>query len=551
MYDVNVVDRLIDIEKKMFKSFVKLFCYRDNSVLFNEEMFFLTEVLLKKEEILISKLPISDVCLNNMLDDIMDNKDNFFDNKYLCYFVVKRISSIISSLIIVLDDDIYCDDDYEILDSPMIRGQIADNLSIQLLNSISSIFHDNIDSKNILEIIKYYEIFTSKKVSDKLVFNEFEFDSVVFLSDSKLCSKLDMDINDYYSVKNDEIYNLLEDLTCDLLEVFSDGDESYVISYMLFKFKFLINSISNDGLTVFNNYFYNMVSSVINNQFIQSFVFALNFEVKRREIDVSNNYKVIINEPNISYIINLIKVEGRMYELYNLIDFDNIDDNILSCLRCFSSLESCLLSKIQIDEENESIIKSMFDGDLSFFLSFDKDELTLITKRLFNILPYFKKKRVSPTQSILSYEYIKRNHIIGSLKIFASVLDDSNSKYFKFFKDIIFVNDFLSFDFFTTGNYMMIEDISDSLVCDILNIKPIEYSFDKNEQLIARADEIISDISIYNGDDDAYVFFRLVELENIINNLSEDYLTELKENVVPNDFYDKKIIREVNKFLKR
>jgi len=233
-----------------------------------------------------------------------------------------------------------------------------------------------------------------------------------------------------------------------------------------------------------------------------------------------------------------------------MIDFDNIDDNILSCLRSLVSLEGCLISKIQIDQNNEDVIKSMFSEDLSFFLTLEKEELSLISKRLFNSIPYFKEKNVSPTQSFLSYDHIRMNHVVRSLKKFTFALDD-NDNYFKFFKDIIFVNDFLTFDFLTTGNYMMFEDLSDSLVCDILDVKDVEYSFDKNEQLIALADEIILDISIYNGDDDAYVFFRLAELEDIMESLSDEYLSELKDNVIPNGFYDKKIVKKVRKSLKR
>jgi len=251
MYDVNVVQRLIDIEKKILKSFVKLCYYRNSSNIFYKELSFLKDVLLKKEDILISKLPVSDFDLDNILNDIIDNKSILFDNKYVYYFVSKRISSIIFSLIDSLDDEIYSDDNYEIIDSPINRRKIDENLSAQLLNSISIIFHDNIDLQEMFEIIKYYEVFISKKLSEKVISNGFDFESVQFLKDSDLCYKLDLDNEDYYSLKNDEIYHCLEDLTFDLLEVFTDGDESYVLSYMLFKLKFLIHNISDSGLSIF------------------------------------------------------------------------------------------------------------------------------------------------------------------------------------------------------------------------------------------------------------------------------------------------------------
>lgn len=543
MYDANVVDKFIGIEKKILKSFIKLCCYRKNFDLFNREMSFLSNVLLKKEDILISKLPVSDVILYNILDNIIDNKSNFFDNECVGYFVLQRIKSIVDGLIMVFDDE------YKDVDCHKEKCYINNNLSVQLLYSISQ---DDGELGEMLEIAKYYEVYTSKSLSDKLVDFGFDFKNLKYLKDSELSMRLDVDNNDYYLIKNDGIYDSLKDLTYDLLDVFSDGDESYILSYMLFKFKFLIHTISDDKLSLFNKFFCNMVNSVSDDQFIHGFMFTLTYELNRRGLNKEKNeYCKPIFEPNLSYIIDLIKLEGKIYELFNLIDFDCVSEDILSCLRNYISMEGYLVSNIKIDDSNESILKSMFESDLSFFLAFEDDVLSLISRRIFNVVPYFNKKNVSPTQSFLSYDYINKNHIVRSLKKFVFVLADGDDKYLKFFKDIIFVNDFLTYDFLITGNYMMFEDVSDSLVCDILDIKPIEYSFDKSEQLLTLADEIISDVSIYDGDDEAYVFFKLAELEDIVDNLSEEYLFELKENVIPSGFYDKKIIKKVEKFLKR
>ena len=43
----------------------------------------------------------------------------------------------------------------------------------------------------------------------------------------------------------------------------------------------------------------------------------------------------------------------------------------------------------------------------------------------------------------------------------------------------------------------------------------------------------------------------LAELEDIMESLSDEYLSELKDNVIPNGFYDKKIVKKVRKSLKR
>lgn len=547
MYDANVVDKLISIEKKMLFSFVKLNSYKRDSKLFYKEFYFLRDVLLKKEEILISKLPLNISFLNDILDDVIDNKSNLFDNECMCYFVLERIRSIICDLIITLEEDTYCDDDCITLSSSKTRKIIDDNSSFQFLDTVSELLKNNSDLKDMLEITKYYEAFISKNVSDVLINNEFDFERLSFLKDSEMCIRLDMSFDDYSIVKDDEICNCLEDLTCSLLDVFNRGDMSFTLSYMLFKFKFLIHDISDNQLLAFKDYFYNIISPVKDDSFIDSFVFSFDFELKRRGLNNSAcGFK--LDEATLSHLIKLIKTSGKIYELCKLDDINNPSDKTLSCLKSCISLEKYLITKIDVNFKNESVIKSIIENDMSFFLSFDAEELKLVSRRIFNIIPYFYNLNVSPTQSLGSYDYIHKNHIIRSLKKYLQVLD-SKDDYYQYLKEIMYVHDFLTFDFMVTGNYMMIEDLSDSLVCQILDIKRSEYSFDKDEQLLERADDIISDI--YDDNTESHVFFSILELEDIMETVSTDCLFKLKNEVIHSEFYSKKIVKEIEKVRKK
>ena len=544
MYDANVVDKLIDIEKKILLSFVKLSSYERNSKLFFDEFYFLRDVLIKKEEILISKLPLNIGVLNDILDNVKENKSVFFDDECFSYFVLERFSSVISDLTITLESEADFDDDCDFDYLPKYYKKIRDNLSLLFLEVFANVFEDE-ELKDMLDIIKYYEVFTSKKVSNLLVNNGFDFENLLFMNDSQMKDNLDLDFDDYLVLKDDEICNSLEDLSLDLLDVFDKGDDSLILSYMLFKFKFLIRSVSDDMLLVFKDYFYGMFLPFKENSFVDSFIFSLDFEVKKRGLaDVDNCVSPKLDEFTLSLLIKLIKTSGKIYELFKNMDINSFDDKDLAYLKSCVSLEDYLVTKINVDSDNEGIIRSII-SDMDFFLSLDDDELEIVSRRIFDIIPYFHNLGVSPTQSTGSYNYIARNHIIRCFKKYLNFRSD-RADFSRYLKELIYSNGFLTSEFMVTGNYMMIEDLSDVVVSQLLDIDYKEYSFDRDEQLMGIALDIIYD----DFDDDFDVYFSFLELDDIMKSLSDDYLDEFMDEIVHSDFYKEKIVKKMGMRLK-
>ncbi len=554
MYDVDVVDSLVNIEIKILFSFNKLSFYYNDKIEFNKELAFLNTVLFKKEELLISKLPTYDEAIINIFDDISDGKNIFFENEFQSYFVMQRIQSIFDDLIIAIDDSVYSDDDYELDDSPKIRKIIKDNLSIKFIGKIFGSISENTDVYNYLINIIFMDIYCSKKNSNYICKRKFDFNNLPVVSDEMMRRKFDLDLEDFSSVKKDEIYTILEDLTFNLLEVASVDEDSPALFYLIMRFKFLINLLDDSQFDVFKTYFLNSVKPLNDLYYISRFISLLDEETKKRGFNsLEKNKKAPkIEEDNLDDFINLIKLEGKIYELYRIIDFNNYDYDIICSLQSLIYVESDLLKKIVIDKNNESVYRRLIEEDLSFFFSMDEDGISMISKRLYNILPYFNNLDVSPTQSVSCFNYIKQNHIIRSLKKYINLLDEKKSFCdITYLKDFIYLNGFLTFDFsVTNGNYKLIEDLSDGILCQILDMNYMEYEFDKNEQLIRRADEIICEIVISEDEND--ICFKLLELQDIKENLNDEYLCKLNEEIIPSDFkFNKSINKVMVKLMKK
>lgn len=538
MYDVNVVMSLINIEIKILDSFERLSSYFGDDVNFSKELYFLNNVLLKKEDILISKLPASLETLNIILDDIYDKKSNFFDNECQRYYVMERIQSIFDDLIIALDDDVYSDDDYVFNDSPKIRKAIHDNLGVNFFELLLNFIYENNDLVDYLINIGFMNIYTSKKNSNYFCKNGFSFENLSSISDEIMMRKFDIDNDSYFLIKNDEIYLILEDLTTSMLEIIETNDSLSILSYFMMYFKFLIHILSDEQLVVFKTYFLNFVKPLNDFDFIKEFVSVLDFETNKRGVNYLNNNKVAIKveDDNIDDFIGLIKLEGNIFSLFELLDFDNYDYDIIFSLQSLVNFEEDLIENIIINKNNESVYKNLIENDLYFFLPFDDKSLSMVASRLFNTLPYFNDLDVSPTQTVDCYNYIRKNHIIRSLKKYIDLLIDGNMLCdINYLKKIIYLNGFITYDFLSVnGNYRLFEDLSDETICELLDMNRMEYDFDKNEQLIRTSEKLIYDI--LESTDEKDVFFKLLELDDIKDNLSEEYLKKLDKDIIPFDF---------------
>lgn len=529
MYDVNVIESLVNIEIKILASFEKMSSCFSNKEKFDRELYFLNNVLLKKEDLLISKLPTSDDVLYIVYKDISDKKSNFFDNESQFYYVKERIWSIFEDLLIAIDDSTYSDDDYDYTDSLKLRKNIRDSLKIRYVKLLNDLTSSNDDLLNIC----FMNVYTSKKVSNYFCKNDFNYNNVSIVSDEVIMKDLSSD--DYYSIKNDEIYSVLEDLVISLLETVSSDVNVSIIFYFMMNFKFLIHILDNGQLGVFNIYFSNLVKSVNDLDIIKEFISILDDEILKRGISSSEKNKNApkIEHNNLDDFIKLIKLEGKIFSLFKLLDFDSCDYGIISSLQSLINIEEELLSNIFINKENEIVYKRLIESDLHFFLSLNDNDLSLISKRLFNIIPYFCNLSVPPTQSYFCYNYIKENHIIRSLKKYIDFLIDGNDFCdINYLKKIIYLNGFLTFDYlFSNGNYRLFEDLNDDIICDLLDINPMEYEFDKNEQLIMISENLVYDIE--NSMDDEDIYFKFLELEDIKRNLNGEYLMKFNKDIIP------------------
>ena len=142
--DTKIVEKLIDIEKKILESYQLLFVFTDiptDKVIKEKERL---KVLIKKENILLNKLPQSSYVLTYIYNLVLQNKQNFFDDEKDMNVVLERFSSVFDDIIDLVSDK----EDAEILEDEDVD---IDN-SFRASNRIS--IRDNIILKYIVELEK-------------------------------------------------------------------------------------------------------------------------------------------------------------------------------------------------------------------------------------------------------------------------------------------------------------------------------------------------------------------------------------------------------------
>lgn len=538
MFDANVVDKLISIEKKIFNSFQLLSVYsKSNIKKFNKELKFLKEVLLKKESILISKLPCDEDSTQLIMDIVFDNKNNFFDEEEEEYYVLERFSNILNNINAEYCETDYYDDEYELISTPLFRCMINNNIELSFVKQLSK--DDFTEFDVLFNNIIFLSVYRCFYVSHLIIDNCFDISSVSALSHQQMINKTNLEEKDYYFLLDDVIYNKLESLMSDITTFMTKDEESAVLKHLLLKFKFLIRIISNDGLFLINELFERYFSHFKDNENVLflSDLFVNEFKNRNMIIPEVNKSRKKIPNGIVNSLISLIKIEEEIYLKFFAVDFNNIDKSLLSEISSLLDREKYLNSKLCIDKSNSDIIKSMIEDDLNLFLLYSELDEKIISKRLFNVINYFYEDNALPFQSLDSYDNIFKKHIVNSLNNYL-LFYNNTSDYLLYLKKIIFQNPFLTYDFVSTGNLSLFESLSDDIICDFIGSGELEYDFDKNEQLYDRASEIIDYMlnSEYVCDEEKC--FLLCEIEDIKSSLSSEYIERFETYNIPSSFED-------------
>ncbi len=592
-YSVNmkIIEKLIEIETKIFESFQNMLIFSElevdscNSVMRDVEIEKL-KMLLKKENMLLNQIPQNSEFIKYVYDLVSHNQSNFFDNDVLASSVLNRFGNIMIDLVnICLDEEdmeIYEDEGIELddIDKYSYRIMIRDNLNVKnicYLEELKKNYNNSFD--DVFTSTQYFISYSYKNVGDILTNNSFSIDKISFKSDEEMRNYLNLSIENFQAIKNDELYNMAQEIFLVILSNLFHENSPELNSIIVkdsIRLRFFLHEMDTPVLCGFEEFVSEIVKGINEeNDLVMQLKDIVDSELEKRpdkpkKYIETNPSRITIDDTTANNLIELIKVEEELLKVFDEIDFDKIQtDAKISELTSLVEIEKKLIKNISINYKVVDIVEELLVRDMEFFFQSDASGKELVRKkkliydRIHNIVPFFQHLDLSPIQSEKSYSSISQNHLVEALKLFEKVIcdaknNDQRKSLKKLRKELFFVNGILLDDYIVAkGNYKLIERPSDYITSKFIGLSDVEYAFDKDEQLYERGKEIIEEILSYEDswESDLSTFalfkFRLSELRDIIVNVSDEHFYSLPEVIRENNTYrspkTKKIIRKIIK----
>ena len=563
VFNTKVIQSVLNIEENMLNSIKKISEFNDFSDInsYNDEVERL-KLFYKKENLLISKIP-DDIDFYNYLFEVLKKSSFGLKSENI---VLSRFRSILYNNYLSLkpkyegvnineEDDFYDGEIIELKAKVFIR----DNLLIEYLKSFDEPMQI-MDRKNYVFFnrIRLYNVFLNKNLFDFWIKSGFDFDNINYCTDDEAIKYLNISKDDYYYLLNETV----SDCCCNLLtDCFSDVKKSksnITVQDSFFNFIFLLKKLSTESLMSIKSEMYDVYKSVGDYGILSDVLDAIDGELENRDVMIQNeNEKFLIDSTLFDKIINLVKLEDKIFDLYSGVDFNSIN-NDLTMLNEYILFEKDLIKEIDVSSSLITILNDLFENSLWIYLIGDVDKKSyIISQRLSNLFPFYKDLKILPSQKIESYNFIYKNHLVRSLNnlwnlkleckddVLKAGLEEVYSFYYFINPDL--TDELLALD----GSHTLIYDLPE----DLSGLDDIEYKYDQNEQLYNLGCEIISYI-FDNEDNINSVFdyseyqFKINELIDIISNLSLNYERKLYRYLMNYSSFFSPLRRDIRKIFK-
>lgn len=540
MFNTKIIYNVLSIEEKMLDSLKKISEFHDFSDInnYNNEIDKL-KLYYRKENYLLSKIP-DDINLYNYLFEVLKKSSFGLENEDI---ILSRFRNILYNNYLSLqpkyeginfngEDDYYDAEMYELKAKLFVR----DNLLFEYIKSFDDIIHyDNDKNYVFFNRIRLYNVFLNKNLFYFWIKNCFDFDNINFCTDDEAIQFLNLSKDDYYYLLNETVSDICSSL---LTGVFSDVKKSksnIIVQDSFFNFIFLLKKLSTESVMAIKEKMENVYDSIGNYGILSDVIDVIDEELdKREDLVKDNNDEFLIDSTLFDNIINLVKLEDKIFDIFNVVDFNSSKNN-LEKLSMSILLEKDLVKDIYISSSLVTILNDLFNNSLWIYLTGDVDEkVFMITQRITNLLPFYKDIKMSPSQKAESYKFIYRNHLIRSLKNLWKLKNDCKDNIIKnglekTYKLYYFINPELTDDLLAlNGCHTLLFDLNS----DLSGLDSFEYRYDQDEQLFNLGCEIISYIfeseNKINSVLDYSVFqFKINELLDVISNLSVPYKEKL------------------------
>lgn len=551
MIDYQVIDKLLAIEEKIYKSFENILIFQNTSKrLFNKELNIL-KMLIRKEKLILFHLPKESNQLNKLYDyfeTIAYNLKLENENSY----IANRIYNILEDQISLLQD-IEEDNEESLLeiDRAEIRIPIRNNIVLGFLKDLKKLQKPNRKENELfIRLVSGFYAIQYNEVFDELVKSKFEIDKIKVKTNSEMIQSLKINRELYKDILRDVVTDYIIDVKESLFDLHSDNssleDEGFQMYILVYQY--LLKYLSINDLIFIRD---DLNEDIKKNDGLLD-VYNILFEYTNKELFERPNHPNKALEPNKSRpkvpiklydsLVELIKLEEKIYEVFNGMDIEKIEnEKELQLLSSILDKEKELISSIKINIYILPCIEEMISKDIELFIETDEEDdykRKLITTRLKNLLPDLYKKSISPTQSEKSFYYITQNHVINSLNSFITILDKckssiKNDAIKKIYKGIIFTTFGLLEDYVNVnGNYRLLGCFSDELTANSINMNILDYCFDKDDELSERGKKIAKELlklakNLKDDKDWALFEYKLAELREILKNINNEHIIDI------------------------
>ena len=536
IYNSNNISELIKVTEELYLRYKDVLNVKYKS---DEYYYLIGELtrLSKIEDDFLLSLP----SVGRLLDDVNNNiKTTYKCDDILMYiFVLNRIDSNICNLCALAEEkELSNISNISLIDSQdninSINEELYYNFVMRLDNVIDSV--SDLKEKRKIRFIQLAHIFSFKYLSDSFIENNLCLD----IDFNKRRENIFDDVDSYNSfmyLRNNIAFNLCESLlmrNITFSSYYNDDDSNLFYLSNILLFKSLLQDINDpDFIEIKNSYMFDYNVFKEDNFIINKIKKCFDYEYNRRFSQEKNERVQSLDEKNAINLINLLKLEDVLYDKFMNLRLDGFDDfNLISSLVAF---EKDLIDELDINKDNISIVSSVIDRDLEFFIDvydnlFKKKS---IIQRLKNGISYFRKNELADGVLEKNYDSIISNHIVDSLKMFDGDLS--------IIKSYIFMYPYLTDDLvLLNGNYSMIDRFSDETVSISLGNKNVyNYYYDKNEQLYKLFTILMDDLTrysdMYESEWLSLFNFKICELSDIINSVSDEHLFHIKDEILSLD----------------
>ena len=534
IYDQDSIINLINITERIYLTYKKIL-----DVKFKDDDYYriIGELirLSKIEDDILLSLPKNIRVLDNINNSI---RNIYSRNNYLMYnFVLNRIDSNICNLCaLVENEELLNISNISFIDSQYNINSINDELYFDFILRLNNVISDTSDigNKRKIRFIQLGYIFSFKNISDAFINNNLCLESNLIERRENSYSDVES-YNSFMNLKNTLAFDLCERILMRIITLSSYFNENHNSAFYLSNlllFKSLLQELNDsDFMEIRNIFSFDYETAKANNLVIRELKQCFDLEYDRRFSIEKNDVTQVLDSNCYDNLITLIRLEDTLYDKIMSLKLDGFDN-----FKLISSLiryEKDLLDELDVNMDNASVISPVIFRDLKFFIDLNGNTFKekAIIKRLKNSFDYFKKFDYSEGIVEKNYDSIISNHIVDSLKKYNGDLS--------VFKYYLYMYPSLTADFaLMNGNYL--ERFSDETTSLSLGNRFVnDYYYDKNEQLYKLFTDIVDDLTrfsdMYESDWASLLDFKICELSDIINSVSDEHLYEIKSEILSLD----------------